>query len=297
MTYNLFTVGPLDRDRLAEALASLTALPVETVDVGDANDEDRNWDAAVSCTYEPVAGDVTWSLDIYLTKAVSVRPSEPQVATFLAEELTIPVLYPASEAIPSAYWITAPGCPQTRARLYSTDDDVPRYVIDAVERPIELLPALRVASQPEVIREHRMPTPITDQLRSDIVALAGAGEDDDVIRRTLSWLAVWESLTVRMAGGWPPDGWYPAEFYREDLESRTELDSAVRRLPDPIHELFIAALHRVDETFRTLTQIVGEDRVTAALRPNVSEEIAGHWWWQRLPEPEPWHPAWAPREG
>jgi hypothetical protein len=106
VTYNLFIIGKLDWSRLAAALASLTSVPIDAVDVADTDDSDnRNWDAAVSCTYTRVEGDVTWLLDVYLTEEAPVRPTEPQAAAHLAEQLGTAVLYPEAVALPSAYWL------------------------------------------------------------------------------------------------------------------------------------------------------------------------------------------------
>jgi hypothetical protein len=54
MTYDLLLVGDLDVARLTAALAALVSVPVESVDVA-AREADRDWDAAVLCTYEPVS--------------------------------------------------------------------------------------------------------------------------------------------------------------------------------------------------------------------------------------------------
>lgn len=291
MTYNLIVVGELDRPRLAAALASLTSVSVDAVDVAGADDtDDRNWNAPVSCTCERVGGDVSWLLDIYLTDAVTAQPTEAQAAAHLADRLDTAVLYPAAEDLPSAYWLAAPSGLRTRARLYSEDeDDGTRYVIDAVERPVASLPSVPVALQPEVIRRHQVPTPVTDELDAGLTdATRATKATDAALWFAGTRLGTWEVLTVRMASGWPPDGWYPVEFYREDLETRDELAIALERLPPAVAERCAAALARLDEAFRAATvegdganlaDLFGVDKVDLALRD---------WWWQRLPEPAPW---------
>jgi hypothetical protein len=56
-----------------------------------------------------------------------------------------------------------------------------------------------------------------------------------------------------MAAGRPPDGWYPTDFYRDDLATRDQLDTAVTRLPAAATGRFRWAIGRVDEMVKTLT--------------------------------------------
>jgi ribosomal protein S18 acetylase RimI-like enzyme len=84
-------------------------------------------------------------------------------------------------------------------------------------------------------------------------------------------LGAWEQLTQRMRAGWPPDGWYPVDYFREDLRTRDEL--AAVALPEGLSDRFAEALERVDEAFRAGTREVGG---------------TGDWWWRRVPDPEPW---------
>lgn len=253
MTYDLLLVGDLDVVRLTVVLAKLASVPVDEVSVAAADDGDREWDKAVLCTYESVRGEVSWSLDVYLGEAVSDPPSEAAAAAELAAGLGTPVLYSSQPYPPSAHWLVLPDGTRTRARVYDEGDAL---VIDAVERPVALLPGVRVEAQPEVIREHRMPTPIADGFQGP------AGDR----------LAAWESMTERMSAGWPPDGWYPADYYREDLANRDALAEDAARLP----AAFAAALTRVDDVFRSRTSEL----------PDVPEGRG--WWWGRLPDPVPW---------
>jgi hypothetical protein len=275
MTYDLFTIGDLDRARLAAALAALVSVGVDAVDVSaeDAGEaDDRDWDATVSCVYTAVAGDLDWQLDIYLN-GVADEPSEAEAAAYLAEQLDQVVLYPAPVVLPSAFWLAAPGGRVTRARLYQDDE---RFQLDAVERAVPELPSVRVEAQPEVIREYRQPVPIT----------AALGESAGP--RLTDLLMVWEMLTARMTGGWPPDGWYPAEYYAQDLRARDELAESVDQLADAIAAPVLAALERLDERFRagtvddvdsTLAGLTGISRIDLRLR---------EWWWRRIPNPVPW---------
>jgi hypothetical protein len=284
MTYDFLLIDDLDPGRLAAALAELASVPVGQVDVAAHGVEERNWKAPVLCTYEPAAGDVSWSLDIYLGEAVRPKPTERQAAMLLADRIGTPVIFPDEGVRPSAYWLAAPGGVVARARLYDQDveegDDRPAFTIDAVNRPVPGLPDVRVAAMPEVIRDVRMSTPVSDQWDAWVSA---AGVDVEPGSRV--WLAgdllgAWEGLAARMAAGWPPDGWYPAEYYRDDLKTRDELAEAAAGMPPALAERFGAALNRVDEAFRAGTREVEDD-------PQRLAESRG-WWWRRLPDPEPW---------
>lgn len=84
-------------------------------------------------------------------------------------------------------------------------------------------PSVRVEPLPEVIREHRVPTPVTDEL---LAWFAGAEVllptgSQDAVRLVGIYLTVWDQLTERIAAGWPPDGLYAAGFYRDDRSPAT----------------------------------------------------------------------------
>ncbi len=291
MTYDLFLAGHLDRSRLAEALAALTSVSVDAVDVADKDSPERRWDATVLCGCEPRTGDISWMLDVYVSERAPSAPSEADAAAYLADRLGVPVIY-AAESIPySAYWLAVPHGPRTRARLYNDDEDDPlRYTIDAVERPVPSLPHVRVEAQPEVIREHRMPTPAADELTALLAAGPPAGSlDEGPLWHARNCLVAWEGLEVRMLSGWPPDGWYPADFYRQDLEMRDELERALKELPEIVASRFLAAVAKVDQQFEAATREVSDsDRLPETLGLDASIWSAKGWWWRRLPEVEPW---------
>jgi hypothetical protein len=275
MTYDLLLVGDLDGVRLSAALAALASVPAESVDVAGADAEERDWDAAVLCTYRAVAGDVPWSLDVYL--AVAAPPSVADAGKSLAVSLGMPVLYPAEAFPPSAYWMALPDGSRTRARVYEQDgEDGTALIIDAVAKPVGWLPGVRVEPQPETIREHRMPTPVTARFEAWLAAEMLIPERGDALWSACGRLAAWEALTERMTSGWPPDGWYPAEYYREDLTNRDDLAATAARLPADVAGRFAEALAQVDDAFRAATREA----------PALSE--APGWWWGRVPDPVPW---------
>jgi hypothetical protein len=266
VNYGFWIHGELDRARLSAALAELLAVAPDDIDVGD-------WDAPVSCTVTPVAGDLHWYLDVYVGEAVSNPPTEPTAAAWLANRLRTVVAYQALPAPPSAFYLVGPDGKRTRARVYEEDTDGPTILrIDAVEQPLAAFPGLPVAAIPEVIREYRMPTPVTDRLQ-----LSASAARNFTLR-----LGAWESMVSRLAEGWTPDGWYPADYYREDLHIRDELAAEADMMPPAA----IAALAEVDSRFADLTDDDGGQALAAATGP-----LPSGWWWRRIPHPLPWQHA------
>lgn len=275
--YNLFLRDDQDRHRLAHVLAALLSVTTDDVDIADDGVDDRNWAAAVSCTVSPVAGDVRSHLDIYVDDSVAGRPTEPEAAAWLARNLQTLVLYSGEELLPSAHWLVGPDGHRTRARVVEDGEgDPPTYQIQAVEASVGTLPDVPVMPLPEVIREHRVPTPVTDRLH-------------DLLQRwpdVCTRLGAWEALVARMAAEWPPDGWYPAAYYKEDLEYRDELASAAQQLPDAVRTQFVTALDEIDGTYAALT----DDDAGASLAAELGTATvaANGWWWRRVPQPVPW---------
>jgi hypothetical protein len=268
VNYGFWIYGDLDRAQLATALAEMLSLPPESVDVGTEDDLERNWDALVSCTLTPLSGELHWHLDIYVSKTVSAPPPEATAAAWLAVRLRTVVAYQALPMPPSAFWLVGPDGKRTRARIY--EDDGPSYRIDAVERPIPALPGLRVSPIPEVIREYRVPTPLTDRLRSPEAGTV------------MNALGAWEGMVSRLSDGWPPDGWYPLEYYRQDLETRDDLETAMGALPEAARAEVAQALAEIDRRFAAATEDDGGEALSAG---------SPGWWWRRVPNPAPWHNA------
>ncbi|MFF8231251.1 hypothetical protein [Streptomyces caelestis] len=98
--------------------------------------------------------DPSLSLDIYVEDAlVDEAPTEPELARRLATALGVPVLCPAEEDLPSAYWPATSSGESVRARLYASDDEPPVHTIDAVGSAVGQLPHIRVSDLPEIARE------------------------------------------------------------------------------------------------------------------------------------------------
>jgi hypothetical protein len=285
MNYGFWISGEPGRERLAATLAEILSCPPHDVDVAEDGDVDRNWEARVSCTVTPLAGDFRRHLDVYVSELVSNPPPEEAAAASLAAGLRTAVAYQALPAPPSAFWLVGPDGRRTRARIYEEDtpgDGPVVYRIDAVEHQPAGLPGLPVAAIPEVIREYRMPTPATDRLRDQLQPSPAV----DTGKITM-WLGAWESMMTRLREGWPPDGWYPAAYYREDLQLRDELGAAVESLPDPARTEALTALTEVDEHFAGATEDDGGRRLAAETGP-LPPGASDRWWWRRVPRSLPW---------
>jgi hypothetical protein len=270
VNYGFLTADDPGADSLAAALAEMLALPVDAVDVGVEGDDDRRWEAPVSCTVTPLTGDLRLDLDVFLGDTVQNPPPAPVAAVWLAARLKTVVAYQAVPDRPSAYWLVGPDGGRTRARLVE-DDDVPGYRIDAVERALPALPGLTVSPLPEVIHEYRMPVPLTDQLRERF-------PDQQAVLLPF-WN--WEAMVTRLVEGWPPDGWYPADYYRNDLAMRDELAG----LPEAARVTIAVALDEVDRRFAEATVDDGGEALNAATGP---APAGAGWWWRRVSQPLPW---------
>lgn len=156
MVYDVLLVGPCEPADLVRALADVFDVPTSEVDAAVEDAEDRNWSAPVLATYSTRHGDIALSLSITAVDGVADRPSEPILAARLAERLGSPVLYPAAEFAPSAYWLADGHGQPARARLEPSDDldpsieDELALTIEAVDRPVPALPTVRVAPIPEI---------------------------------------------------------------------------------------------------------------------------------------------------
>lgn len=292
MNYNFFIAGSMEPTRLRTFLADQFAVPEAEVDLADPDEvpvDARNWAAAVNGEYSRMSGDLDWSLDVYVQEGASAFPGEAELATSLAEQLGTVVLYAAQEPLPSAYWLAAPGGLVTRARLYPADDGEGIYHIDAVEQAVPLLPQVTQARIPEIIRENRPPAPLSQEFESRLRAWG----EETVATGSPNWYAYtglysWERLTVRMTTGWPPSGWYPAEYYAENLELRDQLAALTAQLHEDVRGAFTAAVSRIDEHYRDATEDDGGRALSHALGVTQFSFSLRGWWWLRRPHSLPW---------
>jgi hypothetical protein len=271
----------VDRPVLAAALAEMLGVAVAAVDVGSDDDYDRNWNAQVSCTVTSLDGDLPLHLDIYFADKLP-SPPEAEAAAWLSARLGILVAYQSMPMPPSAYWLVGPDGRPARARLLDEDENGGLLVsgkrIAAAEAFISLYPEIPVTPLPEVIREFRMPTPLSDRLAAENQSPPGSP----------AWIAFdrlssWESMVTRLIEGWLPDGWYPPEFYREDLETRDRLEKAAEALPETARSEFAEALAMIDHRFSEAT--VDDNGQALASRAGA---VPDRWWWRRVTIPVPW---------
>ncbi|MEU8657144.1 hypothetical protein [Actinoplanes philippinensis] len=267
------------RPELATALAELLSLPVTAIDVGDHGRLDRNWDRPISCTVISLGGDLRLQLDMYFA-AGTVAPPEAEAAARLAARLNTLVAYESVTSRPSAYWLVGPDGQRTRARVDDDFDEDDHEIcrIAAVEAPVPLLPNVLVTAIPEVIGEYRMPTPVGDALTARLPVEA-TEEQSHALTRLLGW----ESMVARLAAGWHPDGWYPPDHYRDDMELRDRLADVVAILPAPIRAAFSAALDSIDRRFADATVDDGGQALASVTGP-----VPDRWWWRRITDPLPW---------
>jgi hypothetical protein len=289
MVYDLLLAGPGEPAELAPAFASAFGVPIVEVDVAEEDVDGRNWSALVLVTYAERHGDVSLSLSITAVDGITDRPTEAVLAARLAERLSVPVLYPAAEFPPSAYWLTDGHGRPARARLEPADELDPSVeddlalTIDAVDRPVPSLPTVRVSPIPEVIREHRLPTPLADAFAEQADAEVGSPT-----WHAANTLAAWESFVTRLTSGWPPDGWYPADYYAEDLGLRDDADRHVQALTPELAGVMAAALHSLDETYDRSTVLDDGIALSAALGIPVAELAERAVRWHRRPVELPW---------
>jgi hypothetical protein len=283
-----------------DALASCLRVDPGVVDVADVDgDQDaRNWDAVVLCDYSYVPGDVSLALDIFAQEAVPNQPKEADLARDFAAAAQTVVLYPASEQIPSAYWLVTPAGSVTRARLMASDDERPAYCIDAVEDTVPQLPHVRVMQLPEIVRERHVATPTARNFSLAVEALRHAQEgsadpaliDDpgSALYHSRMYLAEWERMVRVMESEWRPTGRYPAELYCEALRARDHLEQLPAELSKSVADLLQDAVSKLDEEFRKHTEPDDSWVTETGISGTVASTDEYGWWWRCKPLVMPW---------
>ncbi|MFF7854801.1 toxin-antitoxin system YwqK family antitoxin [Streptomyces sp. NPDC007904] len=144
-------------------LAEVFRVSLEQTDVSAGSEwEERNWDAVVTCEYDPLQGDLNWSLSIYAANEVKHRPTEEELASSVAHHLSTAVFISWDTKFP---WVRRAALPDggfTLARVLQLDDDSPTYVIDAAESKIPDFPHVPIIQFPEATHTHEFPTPIAN---------------------------------------------------------------------------------------------------------------------------------------
>lgn len=290
MMYNLLVSDEDLPARLGDFLAAVFEVDRGRVFVGNRAEQTAwDWgalsDSLVNCQYFGVPGDLAWALDIFAREEVPKQPTETELSLRIARELRTVTLF--SEGMgPSSVWrlFTADG-EHLHARLADLeDDDESEGRIAEVEAFVPELPGAVVARFPDVIKGLRLPTPLADSCFPE-------KSEHRLLRRTRSDLRAWESLTARMAGGWPPSAWYPASMYRDDLDARDDLGREVAELSAVQRAMVGETLRRIDARYRELTVDDGGAALVRAGEADSEGMGRRPWYWCRRPDPLPWDDA------
>jgi hypothetical protein len=281
MMYTFLIAGDAIPKDMPRILAESFGVQVAETDVSDSSElESRNWDAVVTCEYEPFAGDLRRSLDIYAAEEVERQPSEEQLALDLARQIGVAVFFTWNGAVPWIRQVALPEGGLTLARVVESDGENSGFSVEAAEAPIVGFPHVPVTHFPEVVRAFEIPTPVTDAVVPR--------ESDEEQRKVRGLLVNWERLCARMRSGWPPSGWYSAAMYQEDLEYRDELETFLKSLPDGEQYKVGEALRELDAQYRELTIEDGGRALSAALGREAAGLDSMSWYWRRCPQPLPW---------
>ncbi|MFC5804441.1 hypothetical protein [Streptomyces formicae] len=271
MIANLLISRRLEPSALAAALADVVGVPAEQVDVchADGDQDHREWEAAVLCTYHYVRGDVVMSLDVQVRDDVDGPAGEAELAAAFAERTGTGVVYPDDRIDPETFWLADPSGTVTRTRLVASEDEhdeehePPTYSVDAVEAPSLAFPDAEVTPLAEILREVPILTPVADAVGLDTPAVVS--------------LTIWERMVRRMAGDWAPSGRYLPELYAEDLAARDHLEREIAACPEQEREVLLAAAAEVDSLFRSLTE-----------EGSAAASAGAGWWRSRRPRRMPW---------
>ncbi|MER6786837.1 hypothetical protein ABT330_19850 [Streptomyces sp. NPDC000658] len=267
--------------RLPVVLAEAFRVAEKQTDVSLASElEDRDWDAVVTCDYEPLQGDLSWSLDIYATEEVEHRPTEEELSSLVALRLSVPVFTSWDPRFPWIRRVALPNGGHTLARVLQAEDDSPAYVVDAAESEIPGFPDVPVVRFPEAVRAHKLDTPLTAS-----VADAESGRDSSAL---VDLLGNWERLCSRMRSNWPPNRWFPANLYREDLEHRDLLEEVLDGTSPETATPARDALEQLDQIYRDHTVDDGGAALSSALPEGITELSSRPWYWRRRPHALPW---------
>lgn len=277
LTADLMLSRRLEPRRLVAVLARATGVDPAHVDIRhtDADQEGRDWDARVLCTYHELLGDVRMSLSVSVRLDDAAGPAAPAgpvteagLAARVAELAGAGVIHTDDRIDPSTWWLSDPSGVVTRVRLYEHDapegaDEPPTLTLDAVESPVTAYPDARVTPLAEILREVRVGTPVTDGVRRALPSQAlspslSPAPDSGAV----TFLDGWERFVRRMAADWPPAGQYLPELYDEALRDRDLFEAALAAGGGP--ETITAAMASLDEIFRTHTVEDGGAALRAA---------------------------------
>ncbi|MFJ2557810.1 MULTISPECIES: hypothetical protein [unclassified Streptomyces] len=288
MIYNFLVSDMSPPDVLGAVLAEVLNVEPDMVDTADADGclEGRDWDALVLCDYAVVHGDLAALLEIQLGEQFRNAPATAELATALSQRLNTVLLWHAEEVIPSAYWLVTPDGLVARARVEQADGPDIDYTVSVVEASVPRFPLARVDLLPEIFREEKIATPVTDAFVA-VVDPERVARAEDPSNRAREWLLLWERLVRRMAGDWAPTGRYPLESYVQDLQTRDHLDVRLTTAPAELREPLSRAAGELDTVFLAHTEEDGGEMLARQAKSGSAVTDRG-WWWHRRPVRLPW---------
>jgi hypothetical protein len=283
LLYSVLIPRPVDPEDLAEVVGEAFGVPAARVGVYRMDDwENRDPQALATCEYGELAGELAWSLSLYMVEAAGPQPSEEELALRLARLLDCAALIPTVRIGPDVRLAAAPDGRMVHVVVEEPDDEDGPWYVRAAEEPLADFPGAAVGPLEPVVRAWRAPTPVTE---GGFAPTPGESAPARVARDLLS---AWERLAVRMAEGWPPSRWYPAALYEDDLILRTQLDAALNDLLADEQALARTVLGVLDATYRAHTVDDGGTLLAAALGLAPDALTSRPWYWHRHPDPAPW---------
>ncbi|MFE1029329.1 hypothetical protein ACFW5I_33100 [Streptomyces sp. NPDC058818] len=281
MMYSFMMSGSELLGLLPGVMAEAFDVRLDETDVSASSElEDRNWDAVVTCEYDVLSGDLSWALSVFAADEVEVRPSVEGFALYLARRLEVPVFFEWSSEVPWIRRVALPSGRITVARVVQSGEKGNGFSVEAAESSIPGFPDVVVTHLPEVARAFTIAAPITDS-----ISMRGAGGD---FERMGQLLGNWERLCVRLRSNWPPNGWYSAAMYGEDLRLRDELQALLGKMGGTEKGELEAVLRELDENYRALTIDDSGAALAEALKGDIANLADRPWYWNRRPEVLPW---------
>lgn len=287
MMYNLFVSGEHVPDEIGGFLARVFDVPDDRVSVTDEAEPDSwDWDyisnCLVTCECRRMRGDLAWSLTLYaVDDKVPSQPSETELSLRLSRELRTVTLFPDGVRGSLRQLVTQDGTFMLARMDLPEEEDLWDDEVAEVSSPVPELPHAAIARFDDDVRYFDLPSPVTDQYVPE-------DRGHRYLREMRSVLVTWERLTVRMAEGWPPLGWYDASMYREALERRDEVEALIAGLPEDDRADAVEALRRIDARYRELTVDDAGAALVRSERTLAPDIAARPWYWHRRPAQLPW---------
>jgi len=101
-------------------------------------------------------------------------------------------------------------------------------------------------------------------------------------------MKTWERLIKRMAAGWPPSNWYPADMYHEDLCRRDEAQQLIDQLSSRTRDPAPPLMETLDAQFTDLTVDDGGAALEESQLATREHIMHADGYWKRRPTVVPW---------